>query len=90
MGSKVTVNPFLKIAQYPDPTAEDLFATLAGGQAFTKLDLSHAYQQVLLDEDSRKFVTITTHKGHCLSPSSVPKDHGTHFARHTQGMKRCT
>ena len=60
---KVTVNPFLKIDQYPVPTAEDLFATLAGGQSFTKLDLSHAYQQVLLDEDSRKYVTITTHKG---------------------------
>ena len=56
---KVTVNPFLKIDQYPVPTAEDLFATLTGGQAFTKLDLSHAYQH----EDPRKYVTITTHKG---------------------------
>ena len=60
---KVTVNLFLKIDQYPVPTADDLFATLAGGQAFTKLDLSHAYQLVLPDEDSRKYVTITTHKG---------------------------
>ena len=60
---KLTVNPFLKIDQYPVPTAEDLFAMLAGGQSFTKLDLSHTYQQVLLDEDSRKYVTITTHKG---------------------------
>ena len=40
---KVTVNPVLKVNQYPMPTPEDLFATLAGGQNFTKLDLSHAY-----------------------------------------------
>ena len=36
---------------------------LAGGHAFTKLDLSHAYQQVVPDEDSCKYVTGTTHKG---------------------------
>ena len=38
-------------------------AQLAGGQKFSKLDLSHAYQQILLDDDSRKFVTINTHLG---------------------------
>ena len=53
----------LQIDQYPVPKAEDLFATLAEGQKFTKLDLSQAYQQVLLDEASREFVTINTHKG---------------------------
>ena len=60
---KVTVNPVLKVNQYPMPTPEDLFATLAGGQTFTKLDLSHAYLQVLLEPDSRKYATINTHKG---------------------------
>ena len=38
-------------------------ARLAGGQKFSKLDLSHAYQQILLDKDSRKFITINTHLG---------------------------
>ena len=51
---KVTVNPVLMVDQYPVPTAEDLFATLAGGQTFTKLDLSHAYQQVLLDPEIQR------------------------------------
>ena len=60
---KVTINPVLQVDQYPVPKAEDLFATLAGGQKFSKLDLSHAYQQVLLEEGSRKFVTVNTHKG---------------------------
>ena len=60
---KVTVNPVLLVDQYPMPTPEDLFATLAGGKHFTKLDLSQAYQQVLLDQGSRRYVTINTHKG---------------------------
>ena len=60
---KVTINPVLEVDQYPVPKAEDLFATLAGGEKFTKLDLSHAYQQVLLSEESRQYVTVNTHKG---------------------------
>jgi hypothetical protein len=60
---KVTVNPVLQVDQHPVPKVEDLFASLAGGKKFTKLDLSHAYQQVLLAPESRKYVTINTHKG---------------------------
>ena len=60
---KVTINPVLDVDSYPLPTPEDLFATLAGGQKFSKLDLSQAYQQVRLDERSQEFVTINTHKG---------------------------
>ena len=36
---------------------------MSGGEKFSKLDLSHAYQQIELDEDSRQYVTINTHKG---------------------------
>ena len=36
---KVTVNQALEVDQYPLPKPEDLLATLAGGQKFTKLDL---------------------------------------------------
>ena len=57
---KVTINPLLKVDQYPLPKAEDLFATLAGGQQFTKLDLLQAYLQLELHPDSMKFCTINT------------------------------
>jgi len=36
---------------------------LSKGKYFTKLDLSQAYQQLPLDEESRSFVVINTHKG---------------------------
>uniref|UniRef100_A0A3Q2EGN4 Gypsy retrotransposon integrase-like protein 1 n=1 Tax=Cyprinodon variegatus TaxID=28743 RepID=A0A3Q2EGN4_CYPVA len=60
---KVTINPWLNVDQYPLPKTQDLFAKLAGGQKFTKLDLSQAYQQVQLEESSRCYLTINTHKG---------------------------
>ena len=55
---KVTVNPALDVDQYPLPCPADLFATLAGGKYFSKLDLSQAYHQIQLDPTSRKYVTI--------------------------------
>lgn len=60
---KVTVNQATNTESYPLPRIEDLLASLAGGTAFCKLDLAHAYQQVLLDEESKEIVTINTHKG---------------------------
>lgn len=38
-------------------------ATIGGGEKFTKIDKSQAYQQMTLEEESRKFTTINTHKG---------------------------
>ncbi|XP_048485025.1 uncharacterized protein K02A2.6-like [Plutella xylostella] len=60
---KVTINPLLKDYHYPLPRIEDLFATLGGGEQYTKLDLSNAFQQCLLHEDSQAMTAITTHVG---------------------------
>ena len=60
---KVTINQEPEIDQYPLPKPENLFATLAGGKRFTKLDLSQAYQQLELDDPSKMLVTINTHRG---------------------------
>ena len=59
----VTINPAMDVPKYPMPTVEELFTPLNGGEKFSKLDLSSAYQQVLLDEESKQYVTINTHLG---------------------------
>ena len=59
----VTVNPLSKLDRYPIPKVEDLFARLGKGKLFSKLDLNQAYQQLTLDEDSKKYVVINTHRG---------------------------
>ena len=58
---RLTVNQAAQKESYPLPRIEDLLSNLAGGDTFTKLDLSNAYQQVALNEESRKYVVINTH-----------------------------
>ena len=60
---KQTVNQVAKPDRYPIPKIEDLFSSLAGGKSYSKIDLSQAYQQLRLDDDSRKYVVVNTHKG---------------------------
>ena len=50
---KVSINPWVKTDVYPLPTIQDLFATLAGGKVFTKIDLKQVYQQLEVDEKSQ-------------------------------------
>lgn len=60
---KLTANKVLRVEHYPLPSLEDMLQGLEGGQKFSKLDLSHAYHQVELDPEARKFTTINTHRG---------------------------
>ena len=60
---KQTINQASLCDKYPVPKTEDLFATLNGGEKFSKLDLSHAYQQLLLSPESCPLLTVNTHKG---------------------------
>ena len=60
---KVSVNPVLLAEHYPLPRIGDIFANLAGGKHFSKLDLRQAYHQMEVTEESKKFLTINKHKG---------------------------
>ena len=60
---KVTINPVLEVDQYPLPKPDNIFAALSTGKVFSKIDLTHAYQQMKLTDDSRSYVTINTHRG---------------------------
>lgn len=58
-----TLNQALPMDNYPMPTIEEAFASLAGSSVFTKLDLKEAYTQVPVDEASAQLLTVSTHKG---------------------------
>lgn len=60
---KVTVNEFLVDFKYPLPRIEEIFALLQGGQLFTKLDLSNAYNQLELDDESQNLCTLSIQLG---------------------------
>ena len=60
---QATVNRAAKTDTYPLPRIESLFASLARGTVFSKLNLSHAYLQVPVDDDSKEYLTVNTHKG---------------------------
>ena len=83
-----TTRSHVEVDTHPLSKPEDLFASLAGGKKFTKIDLSHAYLQMMLDEESKKFMVINTHKGlyqHTRMPfgiSSAPAIFSTSHRQH--------
>ena len=60
---KQTANKATEMEVNPLPRIGDLFASLAVGTVFSKLDLLHAYLQLPLAKESQPFVTVNTHKG---------------------------
>ncbi|XP_029643530.2 uncharacterized protein K02A2.6-like [Octopus sinensis] len=57
------LNDCLKNYNYPLPNPEEIFAKCNGGKISSKLDLSEAHLQLLVDEECAKVLTINTHKG---------------------------
>ena len=60
---KTTVNPQLQVDQYPLPKFQDIFASLAGRQRFTKIDLRQAHNQLEVNDNFKIYLAINTHKG---------------------------
>ncbi|XP_065185812.1 uncharacterized protein K02A2.6-like [Sycon ciliatum] len=60
---KCTINQSARVDKYPLPNIDDLYQKLSQGAFFSKLDLKHAYQQLLLDDESKLLTTINTSKG---------------------------
>ncbi|XP_062538009.1 uncharacterized protein K02A2.6-like [Armigeres subalbatus] len=57
------LNNALESNSYPLPLPEDIFNRMAQCTVFSHIDLSDAYLQVEVDEESKKMLTINTHKG---------------------------
>ena len=57
------LNAALKDYHYPLPSPEEVFNKLNGGKVFSKIDLSEAYLQIPVEENSFKLFCINTHRG---------------------------
>ena len=68
---KVTVNPYLDVHQYSLSKPTELFACITGGQRFTKVDLSSAYQQfVKASHNQHPLRSILLYR--CLAQQPTP------------------
>ena len=84
----------MKLDNYLIPKTEDLLTTLGGSQKFTKLDMPQAYQQLLLEDESKQY---TMHNKHTqglilvqpstiwgvISTGNIPTNNGEPIAWHT-------
>jgi hypothetical protein len=59
----IGINDALQLHQHPLPVTKDSFATLNGGQVFSQIDLSEAYLQVELNDESKQLRNINIHRG---------------------------
>ena len=60
---KGPVNPAIQTEQFPIPTLEEIRGKVATREKFPKIDMTSAYQQMVLDMASQQLCTINTHKG---------------------------
>ena len=60
---KSTLNKCLSTRQYPIPSVEECFNTVAGGVIFSVLDIKQGYNNLQLREEDKKLTTLNTHKG---------------------------
>ena len=58
-----TLANVIDVEMYPLPHPEQIFAQLAGGKFFTRLDLRCCYEQFELDDASKEILTVNTIRG---------------------------
>lgn len=56
----VTANQSLKLTSFTTPGMEDMFTEMQGCSHYTKIDLTNAFLQIPLAEDSKEVTTINT------------------------------
>ncbi|XP_050515486.1 uncharacterized protein K02A2.6-like [Diabrotica virgifera virgifera] len=60
---KITLNPCIEVDEYPLPTPDDLLSQLAGGDKYTKIDITKAYLHLPIKDEMKHLLTLNTHKG---------------------------
>ena len=64
---KQTINQASLCDKYPVAKTEDLFATLQMREQFSKLNLTHPYQQLALTQESRLLLTVNIYIRDCFN-----------------------
>lgn len=59
---KTTINKHIKDVHYSFPKIEELFASVQGGEKFSKLDFKNAYNQLKVDSQTSKLLAWSTYK----------------------------
>ena len=86
---KVTLNRVTKYDPYPLPKPEDIFATLASGKQYSKIDLAHTYHSIGRsvaeggsDQHTQEAIPIQQVTiWNSISPCYIPTVNGNHSAR---------
>ncbi|UYV70537.1 K02A2.6-like [Cordylochernes scorpioides] len=60
---KKSLNPYLEDVKYPIPNIDSVLSNFQGKKLFTKLDLSKANNQIKMDDNSKKYLVVSTHRG---------------------------
>ena len=76
-------------------TTQDLYTALVASKVFSKLDSSHAYEQLNVEKESHEYLTISTHNGlyfYLKLPYGVrssPKIFQAKMDQILQGIEKC-
>lgn len=57
------LNEAIEDHRYPLPLPEDIYAKLNGSSVFSHIDLSDAFLQIEMDDESKELLVINTHIG---------------------------
>ena len=79
---KSTVNRVCHMEQYPILTLDDLCEKVTGGKQFTKLDLTHAYSQILTINKHKRLFRYNLLPYGISSAPAISEDHGKYLAGH--------
>ena len=60
---KSTLNKVLETREYPLPSLEDCFSSVAGSTMFSVVDIKQAYNNMKIRESDQILTTLNTHKG---------------------------
>lgn len=59
----VTINPYIETHHYPLPVIDELLANKSGANLFCVLDLKGAYQQLIVNDKTKRVLAVNTIKG---------------------------